>query len=93
MSVTFVLPGQLRDLTGGEALLRLEGRPSTVGEAFQALRTAHPAVHARIVTEQGELRPHVNVFLGQEEIRRTGGLDTPLAGGSEILVLPSVSGG
>lgn len=90
---TLVLPSQLQELSGGRAVLRLPGRPATVGEVLARLRDEHPGVHARLVTEQGELRPHINLFLDGEEVRRTGGLGTPVPGGAEILVLLSVSGG
>lgn len=89
----FILPQPLRELTGGERILPLRHRAGTVREALAGLREEHPAVHARLVTERGELRPHVNLFVEREEVRRTGGLDTPLGDGAEILVLPSVSGG
>jgi molybdopterin converting factor small subunit len=56
-------------------------------------RAEHATVYHRLLTEQGELRPHVNVFVGTESIRHTGGLDTPLSPDSEVIVLPSVSGG
>ena len=92
-AVRLVLPAPLRELVGGRAALEMESRPGTVGEARSELRRDHPDVHARLVTEQGELREHINVFVGKENIRRTGGLDTPLGGATEILVLPSVSGG
>ncbi len=46
-----------------------------------------------VLTEQGELRPHVNVFVGAESIRVTGGLATPLGEKAEIWILPAVSGG
>lgn len=92
-AVTLVLPAPLRELTGGQANVRLAGRPATLREALSGLRDDHPAVHARLVTERGELRPHVNVFVDREDIRRTGGLDTPLTDGARILVLPAVSGG
>lgn len=88
-----VLPGPLRDLNGGEPRLRLEGRPATVGEALAALREARPAVYERLVTERGELRPHVNLFVGTRDVRRAGGLDTPLPEDAEIQVIPAVSGG
>lgn len=91
--VTLVLPSPLRELTGGAAALPLGGEPATVRDALARLRADHPAVHARLVTEQGEVREHVNVFVGREHIRNTGGLDTPLEAGSRILVLPAVSGG
>lgn len=91
--VTVVLPGQLRDLAGGGPVVRLDGRPATVREALDALRELHPAVHRRLVTEQGELRPHLNVFVGGTDARHAGGLDAPLEAGAELVVLPSVSGG
>jgi molybdopterin synthase sulfur carrier subunit len=64
-----------------------------VGAALQALREDYPAVYDRVVTERREVRPHVNVFVGREDIRWSGGLGTPLTDGSEVVILPSVSGG
>lgn len=93
MSVSFGLPGILRPLAEGAARVDVDGAPETVGEALAALRRRCPGVYDRIVTEAGELRPHVNLFVGDTEIRRTGGFDTPLTGESEILVIPAVSGG
>lgn len=93
MSLTVVLPGPLRELTGGRASLQLSSGPRTVGDALVELRDRHPSVYDRLVTERGEIRPHVNVFVGTEDIRWSGGLDTPLGEGSEVVVLPSVSGG
>ena len=52
-----------------------------------------PGDRDRIVTEQGTLRPHINVFVNGEHIRYTGGLDAPAADGAEILLLPAISGG
>ena len=93
MSVTVVLPGQLRDLTGGRAHVPLDGHLVTVGDALDRLRAELPAVYDRIVTERREVRPHVNVFVGTEDIRWSGGLGTPVTEGSEVVILPSVSGG
>lgn len=92
MSVTVVLPAQLRDAAGAPTI-ELTGGPATVREALEALRAERPAVYDRIVTEQRQVREHVNVFVGAEDIRWSGGLDTPLTDGAEVVVLPSVSGG
>lgn len=91
--VSVSLPGPLRELAGGRPRIELEGAPTTVSEALEALRASFPDVYDRLVTEQGELRPHVNLFIGSEDIRHTGGLSTPLQAASELIVLPSVSGG
>ncbi len=93
MSVRVVLPAQLRELAGGRASVHLEGSPGTVEEALDALRATLPGVYDRVVTERRELRPHINVFVGAEDIRWSGGLGTPLDEGSEVVILPAVSGG
>jgi len=46
-----------------------------------------------VMTEEGRLRPHVNVFVGRDSVRYTGGLDTPLRDGAEVSILPAISGG
>lgn len=93
MSVTVVLPPQLRELAGGETELPLQGRLATVAELFEALRVQAPAVYDRLLTERHELRPHLNVFVGREDIRWSGGTQTPLSEGSRVLILTAVSGG
>lgn len=93
MSITVLLPGPLRELAGGRAAVEVARKVATVGEAFEALRDELPAVYEGIVTERRELRPHVNVFVGKEDVRWSGGLATPLEEGSQVVVLPSVSGG
>jgi molybdopterin converting factor small subunit len=93
MGVTVALPGPLRELAGGRSRVELDAAAGTVGEALRALRSAHPALYDRIVTEQGELRPHVNLFVGVENVRSAGGLAMPIADGSELVIIPAVSGG
>jgi molybdopterin converting factor small subunit len=46
-----------------------------------------------MMNERGEPRPHVNVFVGTENIRWTGGLATPLPQVAEISIVPALSGG
>jgi len=45
------------------------------------------------VNEQHHVREHINVFVGQEDIRYTGRLQTPLPEGAEISIIPAISGG
>ena len=93
MIVTFLIPSPLRPLVGGRDRVSVDARGTTVRDALRALWSRHPELELRIVTEQGEARPHVNVFVGNESIRDTGGLETPLAEGVEIAIIPAVSGG
>ena len=67
--------------------------PRTVGGVLGALSASHPGLYDRLMTEQGLLRPHVNLFVDGENIRFTGGLGTRVEERSEIFVLPAISGG
>ncbi len=71
----------------------LSGDVETVGAALDRLGRLHPGVRERVLTEQGDVRPHVNVFVGEESIRYLDGLATPLPEDAEISILPAVSGG
>lgn len=85
--------GFLTDFTDGQNQIAVEVGPTSVREALSVLWKMHPGLRDRVVNEQGQLRQHVNVFLDSENIRRKESLDTTLAEGSELTILPSVSGG
>lgn len=89
MSISVHVPGPLRPFADGEARLSIEG-PGNVRELLAQLP---PGVRERVLDEQGELRRHVNVFVGDTSIRETGGLDTPLRDGGDVHIIPAVSGG
>ena len=93
MTVRFWLPGPLRSMTGGRSQVDVETAGGTLRDALEALFAAHPAIRDRLVTERGEIREHVNVFVGKNEARSTGGLATPLVDGVEISIIPAISGG
>jgi molybdopterin converting factor small subunit len=80
-------------LTAGRATVELESSPATVGEALASLWTIYPGLRDRIVTEQGNVRDHINIFVGDESIRYTGGLATPVPRRCEVSIIPAVSGG
>jgi molybdopterin converting factor small subunit len=95
MRVVFLIPTPLRPFAEGRSRIDLEvgGGPVSLGDALAALGKAAPGVRDRVLTEGGEVRPHVNLFVGAESCRWTGGLDTSLADGAEITILPAISGG
>jgi MoaD family protein len=93
MPVTFHIPGALREFTSGQSSVELEHSPATVADALAILWTLYPGVRNRIATEQGQVREHINIFIGDENVRYTGGLATPLSAGSVISIVPAVSGG
>jgi molybdopterin synthase sulfur carrier subunit len=90
VSVTVKIPAQLRAVTGGEGELEVEG--TTVGEALDSVFDQHTDLRERI-TEQGDLRRFVNVYVSGEDIRFQDGLDTAVDDGAEITILPAVAGG
>lgn len=91
--ITINITGFLTDFTDGRAAITLDSSPSTVGEALNQLWESHVGLRDRVVNEQGQVRPHVNVFVDAENIRRKEQLNTPLEANSEITILPAVSGG
>ena len=64
-----------------------------MADALSALWMLYPGVRDRIATEQGQIREHVNIFVGDEDIRYSGGLMTSVAAGSQISIVPAISGG
>jgi molybdopterin synthase sulfur carrier subunit len=93
MPYTFVIPGPLRELAEGRSEVRLDGPAASVREALNLLGRDYPKVRDRIVTELGEVRPHINIFIDGDSFRDVGGLAAPVRNGAEILILPAVSGG
>ena len=90
MAVSVSIPTQLRAVTGGDAEAEVEG--ATVGEVLDALFERYSDLRERIC-EDGDLRRFVNVYVGGEDIRFLGGLDTAVADGDEVKILPAVAGG
>lgn len=94
MKVTVRLPAALRDVAGGERMLEVDvGGAATVRQVLDALAADWPAVERRVRDETGAIRAHVNVFVGEVNVRDTGGQDSPVTEGSELHVIPAVSGG
>jgi sulfur-carrier protein len=93
MSVTFHIPGALREFTAGNSTVEIEHSPATLADALSALWTLYPGVRDRIATEQGQVREHINIFIGDEHIRYTGGLASQVSDGTQISIVPAVSGG
>jgi molybdopterin converting factor small subunit len=91
MSVNVRIPTQLRPLAGGSSEVAVEG--TTVAELFAALEVAHPGFGDRLFDESGKLRRFVNVFVAEEDIRFLGGIDTPVADGVTVSIVPAVAGG
>ncbi len=93
MSISIIVPGALTPYTRGIGTLVVDAPCATVADALAAIAARLPALTDRVLTEQGELRRHVNVFVGDESIRFMNGLATTVGDGATITIVPAVSGG
>jgi molybdopterin converting factor small subunit len=91
--VTFHIPGALRQFTSGQSQVVIQHSPGILAEALSLLYSLYPGVRDRVITEEGQVREHINIFVGDENMRYSGGLATPLPPDSEISIVPAVSGG
>ncbi len=91
--ITFQIAGYLTEFAGGNAEIKLAGAPANVGEALSQLWNEHAGLRDRVLTEQGEVRPHVNVFVNSQVVPRDKVLEEKISGDTEICIMPAVSGG
>jgi len=93
MAVLFCIPGPLRAFSGGLQQVEIKTSPATVRDALDALYRECPGIRDRLINEEGQLREHINIFVGDENIRQTGYFSTAVPPGVEISIIPAVSGG
>jgi len=93
MAISVIVPNALTPYTRGVGTLVVSEPCATVGDALAAVAARLPALTDRVLTEQGELRRHVNIFVGDESIRFLDGLATPVDQRTTITIVPAVSGG
>lgn len=84
------IPAALRTLTGGADEVKVDG--ATVAEVVEALERRHPGLKDRLLDDKG-VRRFVNIYVGEEDVRFTGGLQTPVKGGDQISIVPAIAGG
>jgi len=85
------IPTPLRPYVNGQSEVPVRG--STVAAAMESLMTEFPAMRPHLTSGEGALRPFVNLFLGEDNVRDLQGLETPLGEGDKLLLIPSVAGG
>jgi len=90
MAIEVRIPTILRTYTGGEKAVDASG--ATLSALIDDLEANHPGIKDRLI-ESGDLRRFVNVYVNDEDVRFTGGLETALSDGDQVVVLPAVAGG
>ena len=93
MPVIFHIPGPLRSYTDGQPRVEIEAAHGTLRDVLLALWSCYPGLRDRLATEQGEVREHINIFIGNENVRYLDGLATPVPDGAEVTIVPAISGG
>lgn len=88
---TLRIPTPLRPYAGGQTEVNVQG--ANVGEALKDLVNQYPSLGQHLFNDGGELRPFVNLFLGEEDVRHLQGVDTPLKEGDRLMIIPSIAGG
>jgi sulfur-carrier protein len=90
MTIEVRIPTILRPYTDGERAV--DGKGDTVAELIENLEANHGGIKERLVHDGG-VRRFVNIYVNDEDIRYTGGLETALADGDAVVILPAVAGG
>jgi molybdopterin converting factor small subunit len=88
---TLKIPTPLRPYAEGRTEVAVAG--SNVGEALDDLIGQFPALKKHLFNDANELRPFVNLFLGDEDVRHLQGVETPLKEGDRLMIIPSIAGG
>ena len=91
MAVTVRIPTTLRPLSGGAK--QVEVAPGTLREVIAGLDGVHAGFADRLLDEDGGMRKFVNLFVDDEDVRYLQGLDTPVADGITVSIIPAVAGG
>ena len=90
-TITIHVPGPLRIYCAGAAQLSISAR--TVRAALADLERSQSALYRNVCDETGTVRRHLNVFVNSDNMRDLNGVDTTLASGDVVTILPAVSGG
>ena len=91
MSVEIRLPTVLRPHAGGHTTVSANG--STIGEVLADLASRYPAMAGQVLTDDGSLHRFVNVYVNDDDVRYLDQLDTKVADGDTVSILPAVAGG
>ena len=85
------IPTPLRAYTNGQAEINVSG--ANISEALTDLTNQYPTIKPHLFNDGGELRPFVNLFVGEHNIKDLQGVDTPIKDGEKIMLIPSIAGG
>ena len=91
MAVTVRIPTTLRPMAAGNKTVDVA--PGSLSDVIAGLDAAHPGFAERLLDDDGGLRKFVNVFVDDDDVRYLDGLDTAVADGITVSIIPAVAGG
>ncbi|HUY64382.1 MAG TPA: ubiquitin-like small modifier protein 1 [Acidimicrobiales bacterium] len=91
MPVEVRLPTLLRPHAGGLATVSASG--ATVGQVLAELAATYPGLGDQVLSAEGTLHRFVNVYVNDDDVRYLEQLDTKVADGDTVSILPAVAGG
>jgi sulfur-carrier protein len=91
MAVTVHIPTPLRKLTGNQARVQIEA--GTVAQLLDRLESEYRGLGEKLLDENGSVRRYVNLYVNDEDIRFLEGMNTRLADGDSISIVPAIAGG
>jgi sulfur-carrier protein len=91
MAIEVSIPTILRQYTDGAKSVEASG--ATLADVVDDLESRHAGIKGRLVEEDGSLRRFVNVYLNDEDVRFLDGINSPVADGDNVTILPAVAGG
>ncbi|HUO39964.1 MAG TPA: MoaD/ThiS family protein [Mycobacterium sp.] len=93
MTVNVSIPTILRPHTGGQKNVTATG--STLQAIISDLESHYSGISDRLLdpSSPGRLHRFVNIYVNDEDVRFSGGLDTEICDGDTVTILPAVAGG
>lgn len=91
MSASVRIPTILRTYTGGKSEVPADG--ATLSEILESLEKNHAGISARVLDDTGKLRRFVNVYVNDDDVRFSEGLQTSVPDGANVSIIPAVAGG
>ncbi|MFM7153911.1 MAG: MoaD/ThiS family protein [Bacteroidota bacterium] len=88
---TVIIPTPLRKFTENNA--RLETDADTVQSALRSLSEKYPDLRRHLFDDAGNIRPFLNIFVGEDDIRDRNQGETPLDSNAVLSIVPAIAGG
>ena len=85
------VPSALRTFTGGASDVEISA--STVRDAIAELDKKHPGIAAKVLLQDGNVKPFIRIYVGPDDIGDLGGLDAKVTERDEISIIPAIAGG